>query len=473
MLRDRFDADPDELMRRFSSSIELDMAIARHDIEGSIAHARMLGEVGVLAAAEVSALCGGLAAVWEELREGRWVPGDEHEDIHMAVEARLTEHLGELGGKLHTARSRNDQVATDVRLWLEEGLAAVDAALAELIAVLLDRVEADGQTLIPGYTHLQRGQPILLGHHLLAHAWALSRDRGRLADALERLDECPLGACALAGTAFPIDRERTAELLEFARPVPNAMDAVAARDHEQEVAAACAICMGHLSRMAEELVLWSSTEFGLVRVADEFATGSSIMPQKRNPDAAELVRGKAARVQAHLQALLALTRAQPLAYNRDLQEGRAPLLDAVTTTEASLRIMAGVWRTLELRRDRFEEELRGDPSLATELADFLVRRGVGFRRAHGIVGRLARHCEERGIRLDGLTSGELAGFHEALVDAPDDLLDPRAAAERRTSLGGTAWVQVQRQLDELRAGLGDRQDAGRGDPDSSLNGVDV
>jgi argininosuccinate lyase len=425
--------------------------MAEEEIAASSAHARMLGEVGLLTPEEAERLAAGLAEVGRELAAGEWRPGDELEDVHMAVEARLVETLGDLGRKLHTARSRNDQVATDVRLWLKRRLGELDEALRELIAALLGRVERDGRTLVPGYTHLQRGQPILLGHHLLAHAWPLARDRGRLADALGRLDECPLGACALAGTPHPIDRVRTAELLGFARPAPNAMDAVAARDGEQEVAAACAILMTHLSRQAEELVLWSSAEWRFVRLGEAYATGSSIMPQKRNPDAPELVRGKAARVQGDLMALLALAKNLPLAYNRDLQEGREPLFHAVETATDSSRIMAGVWATLEIDRDRFEGELDRDFSLATELADCLVGEGVPFREAHEAVGRLVRELEAAGRDFAALSLEELRRAHPEFPEGALSWLDPRAAAERRTSQGGTAWSEVEKQLEALRA----------------------
>ncbi len=453
LLGGRFEQAPSDEMARFSSSLQVDLRMLDEDIDGSVAHAVMLGEVGLLSAEEVAALRQGLEQVRGELRSGAWVPDDAHEDVHMAVEARLIELVGEAGKKLHTARSRNDQVAVDVRLWLKRRLADLDAALAELVTALLVRIESDGRTLIPGFTHLQRGQPIWLGHHLLAHAAPLVRDRGRLADAWRRLDLSPLGACAMAGTPHPIDRARTAELLGFGGVADNAMDAVAARDHEQEVAAACAICAGHLSRMAEELVLWSSAEWDLVRLSEAYTTGSSIMPQKRNPDAAELVRGKSARVIGDLMTLLALTRALPLSYNRDLQEGREPLFDAVLTTLDAVRITAGMWRTLDVRRDRFEAELKGDFSLATELADALVERGVPFREAHEAVGKMVRWCEERGGDLSALTPEAAREFHPRM---PEDLapwLDPRAAAERRTSRGGTAWREVVRQVEELRRTL--------------------
>jgi len=453
-LRDRFGGPVGDDMARFSSSLNVDLRMLDEDVDGSIAHVAMLGETGILSPAEAEALRVGLEEVREEIRAGRWTPDDRHEDIHMAVESRLAEKLGDVAGKLHTARSRNDQVATDVRLWLVRRLRRIDTAVSDLVRAILDRIEADGAILMPGYTHLQRGQPILLGHHLLAHAWALDRDRGRFADAFARLDRSPLGACAMAGTSHPIDRARTATLLGFAGIVENAMDAVAARDHAQEVAAACAVCCGHLSRMADELVLWSSSEFAFVRLGEAYATGSSIMPQKRNPDAAELIRGKAARVHGHVAALLSLTRGLPLAYNRDLQEDRAPLFDAVETTLACLQVAAGAWRTLTLAPDRFERALRGDFALATEIADRLAGGGVPFREAHGVAGRIVRACEERGVGLDGLTAEEAAAFHPALAGGIDDLLDPRAAAERKTSAGGTASREVARQVAALRAAYG-------------------
>ncbi len=453
LLRGRFGAATGDDMQRYSSSLAVDLRMLDEDVDGSIAHATMLGEVGILTPEEAATLTEGLERVREEIRSGAWTPDVVHEDVHMAVESRLTELVGEVGKKLHTARSRNDQVATDVRLWLKRRLALLDAALAELVGVLLDRVETDGRALMPGYTHLQRGQPILLGHHLLAHAWPLARDRERFADALERLDRSPLGACAMAGTAHPIDRAKTAEKLGFAGVADNAMDAVAARDHCQEVAAACAICTTHLSRMAEELVLWSSSEVAFVRLGEDYATGSSIMPQKRNPDAAELVRGKSARVYGDLQALLALVKALPLAYNRDLQEDREPLFHAVETTLDCVGITAGMWRTLTVHRERFEAALEGDFSLATELADGLAARGVPFREAHEVVGRIVRWCEDEGKDLSALTPEAAKRFHPRFPDDLGPWLDPRAAAERRTSFGGTAWREVERQVAVLRATL--------------------
>ncbi|ANM29445.1 hypothetical protein ABI59_07395 [Acidobacteria bacterium Mor1] len=451
-LRGRFGEPTGDDMQRFSSSIEIDLEMLDEDIDGTRAHVTMLAEAGMLGDDEAARLLEGLEHVRAELRAGSWVPGDELEDIHMAVEARLVERLGEPAKKVHTARSRNDQVATDVRLWLRRNLQALSDELGELLSALLSRAESDGDVLMAGYTHLQRGQPILLGHLLLAHAWPVSRDRQRVADALTRIDLNPLGACAMAGTPHPIRRERTTELLGFGGMVENAMDAVAARDHEQEVAALCAIVAGHLSRMAEELVLWSSTEFGFVRLSERYATGSSIMPQKRNPDAAELLRGRSARIQAGVTGLLSLCRALPMAYNRDLQETRELLFQVVSSTRESVRIATGVWNTLSFRRDRFEQELRGDFSLATEVADWLASRGVPFREAHEVSGRMVRHCDEQGTDLSSLSPEAAADFHPLLAEADRELwIDPRAAAERRTSRGGTASAEIRRQIGLLRA----------------------
>jgi argininosuccinate lyase len=369
----------------------------------------------------------------------------------MAVETRLTEIVGDVGGKLHTARSRNDQVATDVRLWMRSRLRILHTTLVGLVDALLVRVEQDGQTLMPGFTHLQRGQPILMGHHLLAYAWMVKRDAQRVDDCLARMDQCPLGAGAMAGTPHAIDRRRTAELLDFAEPVPNAMDAVAARDHLCEAASVCAIAMTHLSRMAEELVLWSTREFGLIRIGEAFTTGSSIMPQKRNPDAAELVRGKAGRVFGDLQSLLVMVKGLPLAYNRDLQEDRHALFDAVDTTTACARITAGMWRDMTVFRDRYEDELAGDFLLATEVADYLVTRGLAFREAHHVAGRLVGWCESKGRDFKGLDVATLRQFHEAFDEDVLQWLSPRAAVMRRRSLGGTALHELNQQVKSLRA----------------------
>jgi argininosuccinate lyase len=454
----RFSEGPGDDMVRFSECLDVDLRMWRDDIEGSRAHATMLGEVGLLTESEVATLLKGLSQVESEIEAGDFVPQPEHEDIHMAVETRLTEIVGAVGAKLHTARSRNDQVAVDVRLWLRRRLGELRDAQRELVGALLDRVEADGQALMPGYTHLQRGQPILLGHHLLAHAWSIVRDAERVRDCLARVNRSPLGAGAMAGTPHPIDRHRTAELLGFDGPMPNAMDAVACRDHQLEAASVCAIAGVHLSRIAEELVLWSTSEFRFVRMGDAYATGSSIMPQKRNPDAAELVRGKAGRSVGALTSLMVMTKGLPMAYNRDLQEDRQQLFDTLDNLVACTRITAGMFRTLEVSRDRFEAEMRGDFCLATELADHLATKGVPFREAHHVAGSVVGWCETNGGDFNLLTPSKLAAFHPSLEGdevALDLLLDPRAAAERRTSFGGTAPSEVARQVADLRAWVGE------------------
>ncbi|MEE2751854.1 MAG: argininosuccinate lyase [Myxococcota bacterium] len=455
----RFSGGPADEMLHFSESLTVDLRMFEEDIQGSIAHATMLAEVGLISDSERDVLVSGLQEVAVELREGAFRPGPDLEDIHMAVEHRLSELVGEVAGKLHTARSRNDQVATDVRLWLKKMLPELESGVQELVGVLLSRVRGEGRTLMPGYTHLQRGQPIWLGHQLLAHAWALMRDLERIRGAKSRVDRCPLGAGAMAGTPHPIDRVRTAELLGFSSVLENAMDAVSARDHSQEVASACAILMTRLSRMAAELVLFSSSEFGLLKLGDAWSTGSSIMPQKRNPDAAELVRGKSARVLGNLQALLSLSKGLPLAYMRDLQEDREALFGSVQTTMACVSVMAGTWRDLTVNADRYTAELEGDFLLATELADYLVEQGLPFREAHHVVGRLVLWCEERGGNFSLLDLNVLREHHELFGPEALSFLDPVSAIERRTSLGGTAWIEVQRQCDLLDSQLQDLKPA--------------
>lgn len=444
----RFDGGPAEAMQRFSESLSTDLHMWREDIQGSRAHAAMLHEVGLLSADELQTILDGLDQVAAELENG-WQPGIDQEDVHMAVEGRLHAIVGPVAGKLHTARSRNDQVATDLRLWMRNQVDALDTALKALISTLVDRAEADGRVVVPGYTHLQRGQPIWLAHQLLAHAWSLSRDRERLADTRRRINRSPLGAAAMAGTPHPIDRARTAELLHFTHAMPNAMDAVSARDHVLELASTCAIVATHLSRMAEELVIWSTREFRWVRLSDAWSTGSSIMPQKRNPDAAELVRGRTGRATGALMSLLTLVKALPLAYNRDLQEDRVALFPAVQSVLESVQVLTGCYGSMAVLGG---PDLTGDFALTTELADFLAGQGVPFREAHHVAGSLVKQCEEQGHGLDALTLADLQAAHPAFTEEALAWLDPEQAVERRTSLGGTAWGQVEVQIAALRAG---------------------
>ena len=443
----RFDGSPNELMQQFGESITIDLQMWREDIQGSKAHSQMLFEVGLLSEGERDLIHRGLEQVAAELAGG-WTPGIELEDIHMAVETRLHDIIGPVAGKLHTARSRNDQVATDVRLWLRSRMTIVRSSLAALVKTIAKKSAQEGRVLVPGYTHLQRGQPIWFAHHLLAHAWAFFRDFQRAESALERIDLCPLGAAAMAGTPHPIDRARTAELLGFRGVVENAMDAVSTRDHLQEAVSCCAIAASNLSRLATELILWSSTEFSRVRLGDSYSTGSSIMPQKRNPDAPELIRGKTARVYGSLHALLTLTKGLPMAYNRDLQEDREALFDAVNTILACVKIMEECIRGMEILPG---PDLQGGGLLATELADYLALNGVPFREAHHVAGRIIKHCEQEGIGLNVLGVEGLKRFHAQFEDDVLGWIDPVQAAERRTSRGGTAWKEVERQVALLLA----------------------
>jgi len=443
----RFSGDPADEMRVFSASLDTDLLMWEEDIAGSVAHAKMLQEVGLLRDDEHQMIVDGLQQVSSELASG-WQPDLSSEDIHMAVEGRLHEIIGPVAGKLHTARSRNDQVATDVRLWLRARLDVLGEEVGRLIEAIICRVEVDGRVLIPGYTHLQRGQPIWLGHHLLAHAWSLYRDRDRLIQARRRVNQSPLGAAAMAGTPHPIDRERTADLLCFDSVIENAMDAVSARDHVLESVAAAAILATHLSRMAEELVVWSSREFSLVQLSEAWSTGSSIMPQKRNPDAAELIRGKTGRVFGSLVSLLTMMKGLPLAYNRDMQEDRAAVFEAIGVVTACTRVMSGCIESLVVLEG---PELKGDSLLATELADFLAERGVPFRQGHQIVGRIVADLEKSGRNLADLNVESLRSYHEAFDEQALLWLDPTVAVERRTSRGGTAWCEILRQVALIRA----------------------
>lgn len=442
----RFEGSPAEEMQRFGESLTVDLLMWREDIMGSKAHATMLQKVGLLTETELAEILHGLDQVAAELENG-WVPDMINEDIHMAVEGRLHEIIGPTAGKLHTARSRNDQVATDVRLWMRQRMRQLDTLLLSLIHQFCDRIEADGQVLVPGYTHLQRGQPIWIGHQLLAHTWSFSRDLERLRGAMIRLNRSPLGAAAMAGTPHPIRREITAELLGFDGLIENAMDAVSTRDHLQEVASVCAILASNLSRLAAELILWSSTEFKRVRLSDAWSTGSSIMPQKRNPDAAELVRGKTGRVFGALHNLLVMTKGLPMAYNRDLQEDRNAIFDAVQSTSACVSVMVGCIGSMQILPG---PNLEGDALLATEIADYLAGKGVPFRDAHHVSGRLVKQCEQAGIGLHQLSLESLKEVHPAFDADIFEWLKPETAAERRTSRGGTAWSEVLRQVEQLR-----------------------
>ena len=429
----------------FTTSLPFDRRFYPHDIAGSVAHTRALVRARLLTGREGARLERGLARVRRELDAGRFRFLRSDEDIHMAIERRLTELLGPVGGKLHTGRSRNDQVALDLRLWLRAECDALDAALARLQQALTALARRYRDALLPGYTHLQRAQPILLAHHLLAYREMLARDRTRLRDCRARADELPLGAGALAGAGFPLDRKFVARLLGFARVTANSVDAVADRDAAAEFLAAAAICAVHLSRLAEELVLWATEEFGFIELPDGFATGSSMMPQKKNPDVAELVRGKTGRVTGALVALLTTLKGLPLAYNKDLQEDKPPLFDAADTLRQSLDVLAAMLPHLRFDTGRMAAAADG-LLLATDLADLLVERGVPFRRAHAIVGKLVRHCLATGTSLRELDATVLGKHAPQLTPALVRRLTPARSVARRRVLGGTAPREVARQL---------------------------
>jgi argininosuccinate lyase len=407
--------------------------------------------VGILSVDELARLEQGLAEVEREIGEGRFEWDPTREDVHMNIEARLIEIVGPVGGKLHTGRSRNDQVATDLRLWMRTALDETAQASSDLARVLIERAEEHLDVLMPAYTHLQRAQPSRLSHHLMAWQELLWRDRERVVAARERLNECPLGAGAVAGSGFPLDREGVSRELEFRAPMRNSLDATASRDFLMEAASALAILTVHLSRIGEEIVLWSTREFGFMTLSDEFSTSSSMMPQKKNPDVAELVRGKAARAIAAANALLVLEKSLCFGYGRDLQEDKRPAFDAVECALLSLRALTGALATCRFERERLEGALVGGHLCATDLADALVQQGVPFREAHHVVGQLVRIAESRGIELSDLDSATLTEAHPALASIdPTDVLDPRRAVERRALLGGPARARVEAALREAR-----------------------
>ncbi len=447
----RFTGQIDPLMDRLNASLPFDWRLWDADITGSVAWARATCRAGLLTEAERDAIIAGLEAVQTEIARdpAAAFAGATDEDIHSYVERRLTEQIGAVAGKLHTGRSRNDQIATDVRLWLCDQAAALDAALADLIRSAAERAAAEIDVLMPGYTHVQPAQPIRWSHWLLSHAWAWQRDRERLADLSRRINIMPLGAGALAGCAFPIDRETLAADLGFAAASPNSLDAVSDRDFIAEFLFWAALLGLHLSRWAEDLVFWSSREFGFITLADAYSTGSSLMPQKKNPDAAELLRGKAGRLVGGLTALLVTLKGLPSSYDKDLQEDKEPLFDAVNTLSLTLPVAQGILETLTIRPDRMAAAL-GDELLATDLADWLVRRGVPFRQSHHIVGRVVRRAEELGCTLSALPLAELQAISPVFTAEVAAVWSIEQSVEQRTVIGGTARAAVQDQIDALR-----------------------
>jgi argininosuccinate lyase len=451
---DRFEQGLHPRIERFNASIGFDIALLQEDLDGSIAHARMLGRCGVITAEEADRLIAGLQNIRAEAAEGRFTPGLEAEDVHFAVERRLIELLGPLGKKLHTGRSRNDQVGTDLRLWLRRRIDVLDAGLLRFERALLSQAERHADTLIPGYTHLQRAQPLCLAHHLLAYIEMAERDRQRLADVRRRVNVCPLGAAALAGTPVPIDRRQTARELGFEAIYANSLDAVSDRDFTVEFMAAASLVMVHLSRLAEEVILWASEEFGFVSLTDRCATGSSLMPQKKNPDVPELVRGKSGRVFGHLIGLLTMIKGLPLAYNKDFQEDKEALFDGVTTCLDCLEAMAILFEEgLEFRPARLEEAVTTDFSNATDVADYLVARGVPFREAYQLVGALVKDCLREGRLLRDLPLPRWQEVHPAFEADIHAAIAPRQVVAARRSEGGTGFDRVGKQLERARERL--------------------
>ncbi len=442
-------------MREINASIAFDKRMWRQDIEASKAHVAMLGAQGIVPAEDAAAISQGLDTIAGEY-EANGVSEDKAlEDIHMHVEHRLTELIGPAAGRLHTARSRNDQVATDFRLWVRRAGETIDAGLQSLQKAVVARAEEQAGTIMPGFTHLQVAQPVTLGHHLMAYYEMFRRDRSRFADARARADECPLGAAALAGTSYPLDREATARALGFARPTANSLDSVSDRDFALDHLMAAAQCALHLSRLAEELIIWASQPFGFVKLGDDFSTGSSIMPQKRNPDAAELVRGHSGRILGELVALCTTMKGLPLAYSKDMQDDKEPVFAVQDLLEISIAAMTGMIRTVTFDEARMRAAAASGHSTATDLADWLVRvAGVPFREAHHITGRAVKLADDRGANLWDLTIEELRGV-DARIDASIyDVLSPEASARSRASYGGTAPDQVRAQVAAAKAALG-------------------
>ena len=447
----RFAGGPAEIMERINASIDFDKRLYAEDIAGSAAHCAMLVRQNILSKEDGEAIAAGLGQILAEIEGGRFTFRRDREDIHMNVEARLAEIIGPNAGRLHTARSRNDQIATDIRLWLRAAIERSDRHMQTLQAALLEQAERHAATVMPGYTHLQIAQPVTFGHHLLAYVEMIGRDRSRLADCRRRLNECPLGSAALAGTSFPIDRAMTAEALGFDRPTANSLDAVSDRDFCLEFMAAAAICGMHLSRLAEEIILWCSDGFRFIALSDAFTTGSSIMPQKRNPDAAELVRAKTGRLAGALVGLLTVMKGLPLTYGKDMQEDKEPTFEAADTLELCLAATAGMVRDLTADPATMRAAAERGYSTATDLADWMVRvLGLPFRQAHHVTGTLVKLAETRGVMLAELTLDEMQSAETRITNAVFDILDVASSVRSRTSFGGTAPDNVMRAVKEAR-----------------------
>ena len=448
----RFASGPDAIMEEINASIDFDKKLYAQDIRGSIAHATMLAHQGIISAEDKDKIVHGLGTILSEIESGTFEFSRRLEDIHMNVEARLAALVGPAAGRLHTARSRNDQVALDFRLWVKEELQKTEKALTALIAAFLDRAEEHADTVMPGFTHLQTAQPVTFGHHCMAYVEMFGRDRSRVRHAIEHMDESPIGAAALAGTGFPIDRHMTAKALGFREPTRNSIDTVSDRDFALEFLSIAAIAATHLSRLAEEIVIWSTPQFGFIRLSDAFSTGSSIMPQKKNPDAAELVRAKTGRINGSLIALLTVMKGLPLAYSKDMQEDKEQVFDAAESLELAIAAMTGMIRDVTIRADRMKAAAGSGYSTATDLADWLVREaGLPFRDAHHVTGRAVALAEQKGCDLSELSLADLQAINPAITDKVFDVLTVEASVASRTSFGGTAPAEVRKQIAWWRA----------------------
>ncbi|EDQ33163.1 argininosuccinate lyase [Hoeflea phototrophica DFL-43] len=443
----RFASGPDAIMEEINASIDFDRKLYAQDIAGSLAHAAMLAKTGIISSDDCDKITHGLNTILSEIEEGRFTFSRQLEDIHMNIESRLAELIGPTAGRLHTARSRNDQVALDFRLWVKQELIRTDAALTALIAAFLDKAEIHAETVMPGFTHLQTAQPVTFGHHCMAYVEMFGRDRSRVRDCIERLNECPLGAAALAGTGYAIDRDQTAKALGFREPTRNSIDTVSDRDFALEFLSLASICATHMSRLAEEIVIWSTPQFGFVRLSDAFSTGSSIMPQKKNPDAAELVRAKTGRINGSLIGLLTVMKGLPLAYSKDMQEDKEQVFDAASSLELSIAAMTGMVRDMEIREDNMRKAAGAGYSTATDLADWLVREvGLPFREAHHVTGRAVALAESRSADLGDLSLADLQAINPAITDAVFSVLTVDASVRSRKSFGGTAPDGVRTQI---------------------------
>lgn len=450
----RFKDKTAKILEEFSESVSFDRRLWKEDIEGSIAHAKMLHKQGIIDDKELNQLIEGLLEISKEIEEGRFVFRTELEDVHMNIERALIEKIGNTGAKLHTARSRNDQVATDLRLYLRKEVSEIVELIHALQKTLISLAEKNIDTLMPGYTHMQKAQPVLLGHHLLAYAWMLKRDLERFKESLKRINQCPLGACAIAGSSLPIDREFTTRELGFEGVIPNSMDAVSDRDFVLDVLYAGSVAMMHLSRLCEELIIWSTDEFKFIELPDRFTTGSSMMPQKKNPDPAELIRGKTGRVYGNLISLLTTMKALPLAYNRDMQEDKEPVFDTIDTVNLSLRIINEMLPEIKFHREKLESSAEDGFTTATDLAEYLVRKGIPFRLAHEITGKIVLHCIEHGKKLSEMKIKEFKEFSDKIEEDVYNILTASGSIEAKKSYGSTSKQMLIKQIKLLKKTTG-------------------